>query len=770
MRRLATSFVLLVVLVLLFIVSEVMGYTAILATVSSSVAAASGLVVTLLAVGAAAAGPVNMVRLAGRESSTSRGDVVFQKASAGLKDQLGFMDYVKKELQSLFEFLEYFEKMTGKKLILTCFVDDLDRCLNGENVKVLEAVTLMLSVPGAPVMVMLAIDSRIVVASIDHVFAQSMEIDKTNVSGQEYMDKVVQMPFALPEPSLEKRKRLIEKNLEGAAASPSEVKRRLVAVCEAVEKQPRFKKEAVVLCFPAKSVKDGDTADSAASYVEVRDFLKLRSSFRTDALNVVRTAALMLTEDTKRGAHLSDVLGDEGIEIMCRSVQEALDSMTFGAVLQKKVKKVSDPIASGKGAEESKEAAKEEKGETRDDTEIASKDAAEKEWIFASETLQVHEISIPVNFKLSEFLLPRECIDTFLHLAHYIDGNPRRTKRILNVFQVMHGLAELWPLSIYEPEKTVAKDKKIWPALCAKLIKWVCLCEMFPFRMSFLVHVVQDYAQMTAHNKLVHQEKNKNAESRLFLYYQAFTPSLQDEAASKDKDQTETEKLSADMLIAELFAEKVERQLYYEGSERLSILDSDADHFYNLLTMPVPRCDKSGGMVNITVEDILGPLGNDDEPIGCLSLLHYSINLNPALRQQIQADITGYMSQSELKLLVTSDFDTARAGEVVEALPKQSIMRKQALLRDRTPMPREDRRFLQETIAMSPVVGNSRKQLPQRNQNRFVEADELSTISSSAGSVISSGPKPTSSGRRKKPTNTRSESARSSPGATTEAI
>ena len=235
--------------------------------------------------------------------------------------------------------------------------------------------------------------------------------------------------ITLPEPSLEKRKRLIEKNLEGAAASPSEVKRRLVAVCEAVEKQRKVKQKAIVLYFPAKSVKDGDTADSAASYVEVRDFLKLRSSFRTDALNVVRTAALMLTEDTKRSAHLSDVLGDEGIEVMCRSVQEALDSMTFGAVLQKKVKKVSDPIASGKGAEESKEAAKEEKGETRDDTEIASKDAAGKEWIFASETLQVHEISIPVNFKLSEFLLPRECIDTFLHLAHYIDGNPRRIKR-----------------------------------------------------------------------------------------------------------------------------------------------------------------------------------------------------------------------------------------------------------------------------------------------------------------------------------------------------
>ena len=53
------------------------------------------------------------------------------------------------------------------EILIAAFIDDLDRCLDGKNVKVLEAVTLMLSVPGAPILAFLAIDSRIVTASID---------------------------------------------------------------------------------------------------------------------------------------------------------------------------------------------------------------------------------------------------------------------------------------------------------------------------------------------------------------------------------------------------------------------------------------------------------------------------------------------------------------------------------------------------------------------------------------------------------------------------
>ena len=96
---------------------------------------------------------------------------MFEEAKA-VKDQLGFMNEVKRELDELFAFLEEFKKETGTSLIIVLFVDDLDRCLGGKNVKVLEAIQLMLSIPGVPVLVFLAIDSRVVVASIEESFGE----------------------------------------------------------------------------------------------------------------------------------------------------------------------------------------------------------------------------------------------------------------------------------------------------------------------------------------------------------------------------------------------------------------------------------------------------------------------------------------------------------------------------------------------------------------------------------------------------------------------
>ena len=82
------------------------------------------------------------------------------------------MSEVKRELDELFAFLETFKEETKQSLIIVLFVDDLDRCLGGKNVKVLEAIQLMLSIPGVPILVFLAIDSRVVVASIEESFGE----------------------------------------------------------------------------------------------------------------------------------------------------------------------------------------------------------------------------------------------------------------------------------------------------------------------------------------------------------------------------------------------------------------------------------------------------------------------------------------------------------------------------------------------------------------------------------------------------------------------
>ena len=72
--------------------------------------------------------------------------------------------------------------------------------------------------------------------------------------------------------------------------------------------------------------------------------------------------------------------------------------------------------------------------------------------------------------------------------------------------------------------------------------------------------------------------------------------------------------------------------------------------FWLLLTLRVPVSGSSSGEaeeVNMVVEDVLGPL-EDGERAAHWSLLHYSINLNPALREQIATDVESYVSSSEL--------------------------------------------------------------------------------------------------------------------------
>ena len=90
---------------------------------------------------------------------------------------------VKDELQELFEFLEdVFKKQTGITIVIVALIEDLDRVLKGRNVKVLDAMQLILSVPGAPVIAVLAIDARMVVSSIEESFGTVMREDQ-HVSG-----------------------------------------------------------------------------------------------------------------------------------------------------------------------------------------------------------------------------------------------------------------------------------------------------------------------------------------------------------------------------------------------------------------------------------------------------------------------------------------------------------------------------------------------------------------------------------------------------------
>ena len=210
------------------IVLEATGSTHIFTEFDASVAIIALRFITGLFAAVVAFVPLfKLVFVSNKESHVSRGEAIFKQALT-VRDHLGFLATVRQELQELFDYLGDFEKEVGTKLILVPIIDDLDRCItDGRNVKVLEAMQLILSVPGAPIISFLAVDSRIVVASIEEHYEKVFA--NTIISGHEYLDKIVQIPFALPEPPQEKVERLISSTLEGNAASPEQVAHRLKA-------------------------------------------------------------------------------------------------------------------------------------------------------------------------------------------------------------------------------------------------------------------------------------------------------------------------------------------------------------------------------------------------------------------------------------------------------------------------------------------------------------------------------------------------------------
>ena len=48
-----------------------------------------------------------------------------------------------------------------------------------------------------------------------------------------------------------------------------------------------------------------------------------------------------------------------------------------------------------------------------------------------------------------------------------------------------------------------------WKEFSSKLVKWTCLCELYPYRMSLLVLIVLDFEQKAAMNRLAHRREKE---------------------------------------------------------------------------------------------------------------------------------------------------------------------------------------------------------------------------------------------------------------------
>ena len=163
------------------------------------------------------------------------------------------------QLRSLEQFQRNFAQLVkallppsaGRPRRLVVFVDDLDRCLPEKAIQVLEALKLFLDVEGC--IFVLGLDPEAIAAAVQTRY-------RGEVKANEYLEKIIQLPFYLPliadKPMQRYVEALTQKNLDGPCAevfalgladnpTPRKVKRTLntfLLMSRLVDKRPELKK------------------------------------------------------------------------------------------------------------------------------------------------------------------------------------------------------------------------------------------------------------------------------------------------------------------------------------------------------------------------------------------------------------------------------------------------------------------------------------------------------------------------------------------------
>jgi formylglycine-generating enzyme required for sulfatase activity len=100
------------------------------------------------------------------------------------------------QIAALDDFRRQFEAISRDCILpngrLAVFVDDLDRCLPDKAVEVLEAVKLFLDVPGC--VFVMGVDRQV----IEEGIAVRYSDYETEIRGDHYLEKIIQIPFSLP--------------------------------------------------------------------------------------------------------------------------------------------------------------------------------------------------------------------------------------------------------------------------------------------------------------------------------------------------------------------------------------------------------------------------------------------------------------------------------------------------------------------------------------------------------------------------------------------
>jgi len=412
------------------------------------------------------------------ELRKSRGKRILEEAESYQRtdfgEKTGFMGEVRKEVDYLFDFLKTYHTDEGECLRLAVFVDDLDRCPKEITMKVLQAVILLLV--DAPVTCWLAIDSRIVAASVEEYFGETFA--QAGISGLEFLDKIVNLPFCIPGMDDDKKSNYCERLSLGEVLTVQGVYMRMrqhklfldlglrLRPPEELGSEPEMLLEIVNMFgnpnFTGISIPVGHLSHLMAEF--------RKEPNNTESQEELLASLWLFMKDT--AAHPRRASGASIAQSDQLSSSTAADENTDGRP---------ENIASGTSTSDPGSGPNPEP--TNNEDGITG----------ASDANLTHARVLNANLTHARVLIHARVLSTsqpmlndkertwFSANARFVSGNPRTIKRILNVFNVGRYIAD--------------HTGNFGGEFSIKLLKFIVLLEQWPYRMAWLLQLAEDVLQ-----------------------------------------------------------------------------------------------------------------------------------------------------------------------------------------------------------------------------------------------------------------------------------
>jgi len=316
----------------------------------------------------------------------------------------------------------------------------------------------------------MAIDDRIVVQCIE---AKKVGVfDKANISGHEFLDKIVQLPFAIPELTNYAKKSYLDKIIDEKELDPARVLSRFMGEGQ------RFLKEEKGLHYLMEN-RLGESENNISRHE--KEYQGPFSPLAGLATELDKSGLFIPQHDRKAVIGMTE---SELIKIVAENPQHA--SAENRENLCSIVLQATSELQNAQNA---------------------SAEHRENMCSFISQVIrnplqqnQGNSHTVPDNPDASDDIvrmgpppsglyLPmlnendRNCLEDFIP---FIDGNPRRMKRIINVFNVARRITELQCI--------------VSPQLTSKILKMIILLEQWPYRMAWLLQIIEDINQISTHS------------------------------------------------------------------------------------------------------------------------------------------------------------------------------------------------------------------------------------------------------------------------------